>query len=520
MATSGIVIGANSSASASSGIAIGDNASAGANVVQLGPNATTTALNVGNVAVVNANGKIISANLDVTLPAEHTIVDVRTTGFSDSVKTYLVSHPTSFLMYGIPNSTQEPYIYAPCYRAEYNPARPPDYYYSLAADEGKVYYIVLNWGAQAAQRIEEHGSNTIPTALSQLSTDANHQFVSSAEKTTWNAKYAKPSTGIPKTDLASAVQTSLGRADTALQSFTETDPVWTATNTTSTSVDVFQAATTLKVGKLATNISIGNTSASHTNGIAIGKGAYGTSLQSVAIGVSANAGATGAVAIGVETNTSTPGLMSCAIGQGANATALSAVQIGTGTNSTAASLQFRNTPIVVGGKIVSANLDVPPTTTDPTGSTSDTTIPTSKAVATALAAKADGRQTQWTACGTSGLGALTYVRRTGNMVEMKCNAPNLASGYSNYTSSVTWNADTLIPTGFRPAINIENVPIRIYWANNGQSGWGVGIIYSNGHWRPVEMGTWAGSTGQNNPQYVYRVLNFYFTWITDEAFPS
>lgn len=29
--------------------------------------------------------------------------------------------------------------------------------------------------------------------------------------------YSKPSTGIPKTDLASAVQTSLGRADTALQ---------------------------------------------------------------------------------------------------------------------------------------------------------------------------------------------------------------------------------------------------------------------------------------------------------------
>jgi len=31
------------------------------------------------------------------------------------------------------------------------------------------------------------------------------------------AKYTKPSTGIPKTDLESAVQTSLGKADTALQ---------------------------------------------------------------------------------------------------------------------------------------------------------------------------------------------------------------------------------------------------------------------------------------------------------------
>lgn len=36
--------------------------------------------------------------------------------------------------------------------------------------------------------------------------------------------YSKPSGGIPSTDLASAVQTSLGKADSALQSFTETDP--------------------------------------------------------------------------------------------------------------------------------------------------------------------------------------------------------------------------------------------------------------------------------------------------------
>lgn len=36
--------------------------------------------------------------------------------------------------------------------------------------------------------------------------------------------YSKPSGGIPPTDLSSDVQTSLGKADTALQSFTETDP--------------------------------------------------------------------------------------------------------------------------------------------------------------------------------------------------------------------------------------------------------------------------------------------------------
>ena len=36
--------------------------------------------------------------------------------------------------------------------------------------------------------------------------------------------YEKPSGGIPKTDLASGVQVSLNKADTALQSYTETDP--------------------------------------------------------------------------------------------------------------------------------------------------------------------------------------------------------------------------------------------------------------------------------------------------------
>lgn len=58
----------------------------------------------------------------------------------------------------------------------------------------------------------------IPTALSQLSDDATHMVVTDAEKTTWNGKgtYSKPSTGIPKTDLASAVQTSLGKADDAI----------------------------------------------------------------------------------------------------------------------------------------------------------------------------------------------------------------------------------------------------------------------------------------------------------------
>lgn len=92
---------------------------------------------------------------------------------------------------------------------------------------------------------------TIPEELKDLSDDSTHRLVTDTEKSTWNNKsdfsgnyndltnkpsevtettvsnwgftkntgtYSKPSTGIPKTDLASAVQTSLGKADTALQS--------------------------------------------------------------------------------------------------------------------------------------------------------------------------------------------------------------------------------------------------------------------------------------------------------------
>ena len=53
---------------------------------------------------------------------------------------------------------------------------------------------------------------------------SNNEIVTTyATKTEMNNKYTKPSDGIPKTDLAAAVQTSLGLADTALQSAPVTD---------------------------------------------------------------------------------------------------------------------------------------------------------------------------------------------------------------------------------------------------------------------------------------------------------
>ena len=61
---------------------------------------------------------------------------------------------------------------------------------------------------------------SVPTQLSELTDDATHRIVTDTEKTTWNDKYSKPSTGIPDTDLSSGVQASLALANTAMQSET------------------------------------------------------------------------------------------------------------------------------------------------------------------------------------------------------------------------------------------------------------------------------------------------------------
>lgn len=92
-------------------------------------------------------------------------------------------------------------------------------------DTTKKIILTLNNGSTIEFSVADlvSGLQTEITSSNKLSADlvddtnATNKFVTSTDKTNWNAKYDKPSGGIPKTDLASSVQTSLGKADTALQ---------------------------------------------------------------------------------------------------------------------------------------------------------------------------------------------------------------------------------------------------------------------------------------------------------------
>lgn len=72
------------------------------------------------------------------------------------------------------------------------------------------------------EEIDLSGLQTEITSNNKLASDlvddtnSGNKFTNTSEKTTWNAKYDKPIDGIPKTDLTSAVQTSLDKADNAL----------------------------------------------------------------------------------------------------------------------------------------------------------------------------------------------------------------------------------------------------------------------------------------------------------------
>lgn len=78
--------------------------------------------------------------------------------------------------------------------------------------------------ASAVQTSLGKADTALQSVPSTYRTAAAQDAIDAAQDAAISAKYTRPSGGIPKTDLASAVQTSLGKADSALQSYTETDP--------------------------------------------------------------------------------------------------------------------------------------------------------------------------------------------------------------------------------------------------------------------------------------------------------
>ena len=98
--------------------------------------------------------------------------------------------------------------------------------YNVESDDNNFAWTGTEWD-KLGGTVDLSGYQLKIDSLNKLSsdliddTDKTNKFVTDTEKARWDAKYNKPSAGIPKTDLAAAVQTSLSKADTALQSYTE-----------------------------------------------------------------------------------------------------------------------------------------------------------------------------------------------------------------------------------------------------------------------------------------------------------
>lgn len=90
-----------------------------------------------------------------------------------------------------------------------------------ASEVGAATQSDINTAIQNLIGTAPEALNTLGEIADALNDDAN---LASTLTNQISAKYTKPSTGIPKGDLASTVQASLNKADTALQSYTETDP--------------------------------------------------------------------------------------------------------------------------------------------------------------------------------------------------------------------------------------------------------------------------------------------------------
>ena len=108
---------------------------------------------------------------------------------------------------------------------KYNPTVPTEvdaydrYKYNASTEEWIFEYELNNSSFTSAQWAAINSAITANLVTQYSAHVANTVIhVTATDKIEWSDKYDKPANGIPKSDLAATVQTSLGKADTALQS--------------------------------------------------------------------------------------------------------------------------------------------------------------------------------------------------------------------------------------------------------------------------------------------------------------
>lgn len=124
---------------------------------------------------------------------------------------------------------------------------------------GKMDKVTLAKVATSGSYNDLSDKPTIPSAVTE-STVSGWGFTKNT------GTYSKPSGGIPKTDLASAVQTSLSKADTALQSYTE-QYKGTVTGVKVNGSTKSPSSGTVDIGNVVTGVKVNGSTYSPTNGI-------------------------------------------------------------------------------------------------------------------------------------------------------------------------------------------------------------------------------------------------------------
>lgn len=121
----------------------------------------------------------------------------------------------------IPTKTNNDYVFVYFYNTTTQLVDRYDRYKYSTSDSSFAYEYTLNNSSFTAEQWAAISSGITSGKVSSYDTHIadNVKHITSSERTTWNAKgtYSKPSSGIPASDLASAVQTSLGKADSAYQ---------------------------------------------------------------------------------------------------------------------------------------------------------------------------------------------------------------------------------------------------------------------------------------------------------------